>query len=122
MTPKKDQNKRKRGDKGKQSMPSFPYDDGSVVSFNSEGNLQRFKELMNIKILTPRFLDEEWVLKTKYNDAHLGHHRAKWFNLFGEPISSYQPLLIQAFYSNMEKDEDGDLVTTVNGTKFFHQR
>ncbi len=111
--------KRKRSDKGKQPLVDHPYEDGKILRFDSSDQLQEFKEFLNVKLQTPRYIDVSWVREKGYDEAYSGLRRSHWLDLFGHRSSSFQPLLVRAFYSNMTRDEDGDLHTSVNGTNFI---
>ncbi|VFR01307.1 unnamed protein product, partial [Cuscuta campestris] len=118
---------RKRSRTGKNvassSVPSPPvhkYLDGSFLWFNDHAEATRFSEKFEHReILPPRFSTARFIHDSIPREARIILERGNFLDLLYIKKINYQPFLVRAFYSNLKKDEDGVLISNVNGVNIY---
>lgn len=105
--------KRARSKQGASSS-RHPYQDGSVLFFESDEELTRFLTKFEKRlILPPRFSTN--ALVAPFIPAANMLRECNLFNFLLLTHPYYNISLVEAFYSNLHKDDEGELVTNVNG-------
>lgn len=113
MAPKK----RQREGKGQASSPSqfVPWDE-SPIYFESQAELDRFQsEFENRSICPVRKLGQMFMAHRQAIDLHRAFTRGHWYEFFNAPFNSINITFIRAFYSNLTRNDDDEIYTTING-------
>ncbi|VFQ65948.1 unnamed protein product [Cuscuta campestris] len=100
--------------------PAHKYLDGSFLWFNDHAEATRFSEKFEHReILPPRFSTACFIHDSIPREARIILERGNFLDLLYIKKVNYQPFLIRAFYSNLKKDEDGALISNVNGVDIY---
>ncbi|VFQ79938.1 unnamed protein product [Cuscuta campestris] len=118
---------RKRSRTGKNvASPSAPpppvhqYLDRSFLWFNKCVEATRFSEKFEHReILTPRFSTARFIHDSILREARVILERGNFLDLLYIKKAHYHPFLVRAFYSNLKKDEDGALISNINGVDIY---
>ncbi|VFQ85685.1 unnamed protein product [Cuscuta campestris] len=108
---------------GSSSAPPPPvhkYLDGSFLWFNDREEAARFSEKFEHReILPPRFSTGRFIHGSIPREARVILERGRFLELLYIKKNDYHPFLVRAFYSNLKKDEDGSLISNVNGVEIY---
>ncbi|VFQ81994.1 unnamed protein product [Cuscuta campestris] len=100
--------------------PAHKYLDGSFLLFNDRAEATRFSEKFeHQEILPPRFSTARFIHDFIPCEAQIILERGNFLDLLYIKKHHYQPFLVRAFYSNLKKDEDGALISNVNGVDIY---
>ncbi|VFQ66028.1 unnamed protein product [Cuscuta campestris] len=100
--------------------PVHKYLDGSFLWFNEREEATRFsKKFEHREILPPRFSTARFIHDSIPREARIILERGNFLDLLYIKKVNYQPFLVRAFYSNLKKDEDGALISNVNGVDIY---
>ncbi|VFQ70837.1 unnamed protein product [Cuscuta campestris] len=100
--------------------PMHKYLDGSFLWFNDRAEATRFSEKFEHReILPPRFSTARFIHDSIPREARVILERGNFLDLLYIKKVNYQPFLVRAFYSNLKKDEDGALISNVNGVDIY---
>ncbi|VFQ97335.1 unnamed protein product [Cuscuta campestris] len=100
--------------------PAHKYLDGSFLWFNDHVEATRFSEKFeNREILPHRFSTAPFILDSIPREARVILERGNFLDLLYIKKVNYHPFLVRAFYSNLKKDEDGALISNVNGVDIY---
>ncbi|VFQ80982.1 unnamed protein product [Cuscuta campestris] len=100
--------------------PAHKYLDGSFLWFNDRAEATRFsKKFEHREILPPRFSTARFIHDSIPREARVILERGNFLDLLYIKKANYHPFLIRAFYSNLKKDEDGALISNVNGVDIY---
>ncbi|VFQ65897.1 unnamed protein product [Cuscuta campestris] len=100
--------------------PAHKYLDGSFLWFNDHAEATRFSEKFEHReILPPRFSTARFIHDSIPREAQIILERGNFLDLLYIKKVNYQPFLVRAFYSNLKKDEDGALISNVNGVDIY---
>ncbi|VFQ76168.1 unnamed protein product [Cuscuta campestris] len=100
--------------------PAHKYLDGSFLWFNDRAEATRFSEKFEHReILPPRFSTARFIHDSIPREARVILERGNFLNLLYIKKAHYHPFLVRAFYSNLTKDEDGALISNVNGVDIY---
>ncbi|VFQ82106.1 unnamed protein product [Cuscuta campestris] len=119
------QRKRSRTGKNVASSSAPPpsthkYLDESFLWFNDREETTRFSEKFEHReILPPRFSTARFIHDSIPREARVILERGNFLDLLYIKKVNYQPFLVRAFYSNLKKDEDGSLISNVNGVDIY---
>ncbi|VFQ93965.1 unnamed protein product [Cuscuta campestris] len=119
------QRKRSRTGKNVASSSAPPpsthkYLDGSFLWFNDREEATRFSEKFEHReILPPRFSTARFIHDSIPREARVILEQGNFLDLLYIKKVNYQPFLVRAFYSNLKKDEDGSLISNVNGVDIY---
>lgn len=101
--------------------PVFPYIDGSYLKFDSEEEYTRFiTKFEKRDILPPHFSTIQYLESSAPAATANMLRESKLLDFLFLKHPHIHPPLIRAFYSNLQKDEDGDLVTPSMVFKFLY--
>ncbi|VFQ77966.1 unnamed protein product [Cuscuta campestris] len=119
------QRKRSRTGKNVPSSSAPPpsthkYLGGSFLWFNNRAKATRFSEKFeHQEILPPRFSTAHFIHDSIPREARIILERGNFLDLLYIKKHHYQPFLVRAFFSNLKKDEDGALISNVNGVDIY---
>ncbi|VFQ69503.1 unnamed protein product [Cuscuta campestris] len=119
------QRKRSRTGKNVASSSAPPplahkYLDGLFLWFNDHAEATRFSEKFEHReILPPRFSTARFIHDSIPREARVILERGNFLDLLYIKKVNYHPFLVRAFYSNLKKDEDGALISNVNGVNIY---
>ncbi|VFQ97971.1 unnamed protein product [Cuscuta campestris] len=100
--------------------PAHQYLDGSFLWFNDRAEATRFSEKFEHReILPPRFSTARFIHDSIPREARVILERGNFLDLPYIKKAHYNPFLVRAFYSNLSKDEDGALISNVNGVDIY---
>ncbi|VFQ69328.1 unnamed protein product [Cuscuta campestris] len=100
--------------------PAHKYLDGSFLWFNDHAEATRFSEKFEHReILPPRFSTARFIHDSIPREARVILERGNFLDLLYIKKVNYHPSLARAFYSNLKKDEDGALISNVNGVDIY---
>ncbi|VFQ73754.1 unnamed protein product [Cuscuta campestris] len=100
--------------------PAHKYLDGSFLWFNDNVEATRFSEKFEHReILPPRFSTTRFIHDSIPCEARIILERGNFLDLLYIKKVNYQSFLVRAFYSNLKKDEDGALISNVNGVDIY---
>ncbi|VFQ88263.1 unnamed protein product [Cuscuta campestris] len=100
--------------------PAHQYLDGSFLWFNNHEEAMRFSEKFEHReILPPRFSTARFIHDSIPREARVILERGNFLDLLYIKKANYHPFLVRAFYSNLKKDEDGALISNVNGVDIY---
>ncbi|VFQ73752.1 unnamed protein product [Cuscuta campestris] len=100
--------------------PAHQYLDGSFLWFNDRAEATRFSEKFEHReILPPRFSTARFIHDSIPREARVILKRGNCLDLLYIKKAHYHPFLVRAFYSNLKKDEDGALISNVNGVDIY---
>ncbi|VFQ86002.1 unnamed protein product [Cuscuta campestris] len=100
--------------------PAHKYLDGSFLWFNDREEAARFSEKFEHReILPPRFFTGRFIHSSIPRQAWIILQEGHFLDLLYITKNDYQPFLVRAFYSNLKKDEDGSLISNVNGVEIY---
>ncbi|VFQ80097.1 unnamed protein product [Cuscuta campestris] len=100
--------------------PAHKYLDGSFLWFNDRAETTRFSEKFEHReILPPWFSTARFIHDSIPREARVILERGNFIDLLYIKKAHYQPFLVRAFYSNLKKDEDGALISNVNGVDIY---
>ncbi|VFQ63967.1 unnamed protein product [Cuscuta campestris] len=100
--------------------PTHKYLDVSFLWFNDRVEAARFSEKFEHReILPPRFSTARFIHGSIHREARVILERGNFLDLLYIKKAHYQPFLVRAFYSNLKKDEDGALISNVNGVDIY---
>ncbi|VFQ98750.1 unnamed protein product [Cuscuta campestris] len=101
-------------------LATHKYLDGSFLWFNDRTEATRFSEKFEHReILPPRFSTSRFIHGFIPRQAQVILQKGHFLNLLYIKKNDYQPFLVRAFYSNLKKDEDGSLISNVNGVEIY---
>ncbi|VFQ93349.1 unnamed protein product [Cuscuta campestris] len=100
--------------------PAHKYLDGSFLWFNDHAEATWFSEKFEHReILPPRFSTARFIHDSIPREARVILERGNFLDLLYIKKVNYHPSLVRAFYSNLKKDEDGALISNVNGVDIY---
>ncbi|VFR02697.1 unnamed protein product [Cuscuta campestris] len=100
--------------------PAHKYLDGSFLWFNDHAEATRFSEKFEHReILPPRFSTGRFIHSAIPRQARVILESGRFLDLLYIKKNDYHPFLVRAFYSNLKKDEDGSLISNVNGVEIY---
>ncbi|VFQ60914.1 unnamed protein product [Cuscuta campestris] len=100
--------------------PAHKYLDGSFLWFNDHAEATRFSEKFEHReILPPRFSTAHFIHESIPREARVILERGNFLDLLHIKKVIYHRFLVRAFYSNLKKDEDGALISNVNGVDIY---
>ncbi|VFQ89717.1 unnamed protein product [Cuscuta campestris] len=100
--------------------PAHKYLDGSFLWFNDREEAARFLEKFEHReILPPRFSTARFIHDSIPREARVILEGGNFLDLLYIKKAHYHPFLVRAFYSNLKKDEDGALISNVNGVDIY---
>ncbi|VFQ69772.1 unnamed protein product [Cuscuta campestris] len=100
--------------------PVHKYLDKSFLWFNDRAEATRFSEKFEHReILPPRFSTARFIHDSIPREARVILKRGNFLDLLYIKKVNYHPFLVRAFYSNLKKDEDGTLISNVNGVDIY---
>ncbi|VFR01052.1 unnamed protein product [Cuscuta campestris] len=100
--------------------PAHQYLDGSFLWFNDRAEATQFSEKFEHReILPPRFSTARFIHDSIPREARVILERGNFLDLLYIKKANYHPFLVRAFYSNLKKDEDGALISNVNGVDIY---
>ncbi|VFQ85705.1 unnamed protein product [Cuscuta campestris] len=100
--------------------PAHKYLDGSFLWFNDHEEATRFSEKFEHReILPPRFSTARFIHDSIPREARIILERGNFLDLLYIKKVNYHQFLVRAFYSNLKKDEDGALISNVNGVDIY---
>ncbi|VFQ68818.1 unnamed protein product [Cuscuta campestris] len=100
--------------------PAHKYLDGSFLWFNDHAEATQFSEKFEHReILPPRFSTARFIHDSTPREARVILERGNFLDLLYIKKVNYHPFLVRAFYSNLKKDEDGALISNVNGVDIY---
>ncbi|VFQ78019.1 unnamed protein product [Cuscuta campestris] len=100
--------------------PAHKYLDGSFLWFNDRAEATRFSEKFEHReILPPRFSTGRFIHSAIPRQARVILQEGHFLDLLYIKKNDYHPFLVRAFYSNLKKDEDGALISNVNGVEIY---
>ncbi|VFQ59946.1 unnamed protein product [Cuscuta campestris] len=100
--------------------PAHKYLDGSFLWFIDRAEATRFSEKFEHReILPPRFSTARFIHDSIPREARVILQEGNFLDLLYIKKNDYQPFLVRAFYSNLKKDEDGSLISNVNGVEIY---
>ncbi|VFQ80994.1 unnamed protein product [Cuscuta campestris] len=100
--------------------PAHKYLHGSFLWFNDHVEATRFSEKFEHReILPPRFSTARFIHESIPREARIILERGNFLDLLYIKKVNYLPFLVRAFYSNLKKDEDGALISNVNGVDIY---
>ncbi|VFQ79951.1 unnamed protein product [Cuscuta campestris] len=98
--------------------PAHQYLDGSFLWFNDRAEASRFSEKFEHReILPPRISTGRFIHGSIQRQARVILQEGHFLDLLYIKKNDYHPFLVRAFYSNLKKDEDGSLISNVNGVE-----
>ncbi|VFQ96162.1 unnamed protein product [Cuscuta campestris] len=100
--------------------PVHKYLDGSFLWFNDRAEATQFSEKFEHReILPPRFSTACFIHDSIPREARVILERGNFLDLLYIKKAHYHSFLVRAFYSNLKKDEDGALISKVNGVDIY---
>ncbi|VFQ80964.1 unnamed protein product [Cuscuta campestris] len=100
--------------------PAHKYLNGSFLWFNDRAEATRFSEkFLHREILPPRFSTARFIHDSIPREARIILERGNFLDLLYIKKVHYQHFLVRAFYLNLTKDEDGALISNVNGVDIY---
>ncbi|VFQ80674.1 unnamed protein product [Cuscuta campestris] len=100
--------------------PAHKYLDGSFLWFNDREEAARFSEKFEHReILPPQFSTGRFIHSSIPRQARVILQEGHFLDLLYITKNDYHPFLVRAFYSNLKKDEDGSLISNVNGVGIY---
>ncbi|VFQ78617.1 unnamed protein product [Cuscuta campestris] len=100
--------------------PAHKYLDGSFLWFNDRAEATRFSEKFEHReILPPRFSTARFIHDSIPCETRVILECGNFLDLLYIKKAHYHPFLVRAFYSNLKKDEDGALISNVNGVDIY---